>query len=95
MIPDLALKTIPKSWTFHAAAALILYPVVVFVLRHRRINGLETKYRATSQKTLSSMTDNEAFDVVNNMAELEFPILYEKALQFALFKVMLQQVLPV
>ena len=91
MISDLALETSLKSWTFHAAAAaaLILYPVIVSVLRCRRIEGLEVKYKATSRESLAKMTDNEAFDVVNNMAELEFPTIYEKALQFALFRVLL------
>lgn len=33
------------------------------------------------------MTDNEAFDIWNQMGELEFPTIFEKALQFALFRV--------
>jgi len=33
------------------------------------------------------MTDNEAFEIWNQMAELEFPTIVEKALQFALFRV--------
>jgi len=33
------------------------------------------------------MTDNEAFEIWNQMAEFEFPTIFEKALQFALFRV--------
>jgi hypothetical protein len=33
------------------------------------------------------MTDNEAFEIWNQMGELEFPTVFEKALQFALFRV--------
>ena len=72
----------PQLWVFYALSAVVAYPLLVASLRYRRIRASESK-----QKTYAGMTDNEAFDIINQMAELEFPTIFEKALQFALFRV--------
>ena len=72
----------PQPWIFYALSAAVAYPFLVASLRYRRIRASESK-----QKSYASMTDNEAFEIMNQMAELEFPTIFEKALQFALFRV--------
>lgn len=45
------------------------------------------KYGYTTRESLSKMTTEDAYAIQIEIAELEFPSAYEKALQFALFKV--------
>ncbi|KAL9098060.1 MAG: hypothetical protein Q9163_006205 [Psora crenata] len=73
---------------------LFLYPLFANLLRHRRIHTILDQYpykrrvRGTppSSSTKSNMTLNTAFLIQLNLAELEFPFTFEKALQFALFR---------
>jgi len=68
-------------------SALLAYPFLATSLRYRRTRNLESKYRYATRESYARMTDNEAFEIWNQMAELEFPTIVEKALQFALFRV--------
>jgi hypothetical protein len=71
----------------YTLSALLAYPLLVASLRHRRSRNLESKYRYATRESYARMTDNEAFEIWNQMSELEFPTIFEKALQFALFRV--------
>lgn len=73
----------------YAIPILLVYPLLVSLLRFRRVQHLHEKYRkyTTGASTLGDMTDDEAFDIQKNLMELEFPFMYIKALQFALFRV--------
>ena len=81
--PSAALR---ESWLLYALPMVIVYPMLVASLRYRRIRKSEKK-QYSSRESLATMTDNEAFQIMNEMAELEFPTVFEKALQFALFRV--------
>jgi hypothetical protein len=86
----LAMKSNDHSshpWALYALSAALAYHLLVASLRYRRIKNLEWKYPYSNSGSYASMTDNEAFEIVNHMAELEFPTIFEKALQFALFRV--------
>jgi hypothetical protein len=80
-------KSNHSSWMPYTLSALLAYPFLVASLRYRRSRNLESKYRYATRESYASMTDNEAFDIWNQMGELEFPTIFEKALQFALFRV--------
>jgi hypothetical protein len=76
-----------QSWMLYTLSALLAYPFLATSLRYRRTRNLESKYRYATRESYARMTDNEAFEIWNQMAELEFPTIFEKALQFALFRV--------
>jgi hypothetical protein len=76
-----------QSWMLYTLPALLAYPFLVASLRYRRTRNLESKYCYATRESYARMTDNEAFEIWNQMAELEFPTIFEKALQFALFRV--------
>jgi hypothetical protein len=63
---------------------------------------MKKKYNYHDRQALAKMTDKEAWEIINNIAELEFPTMFEKGtsftfretcahhfsgLQFALFRV--------
>lgn len=72
----------------YAVIALIAYTSLCNSLRFRRIHALERKYGfgGSTKRSLSEMTDREAWEIQTDIAELEFPALFEKALQLALFR---------
>lgn len=76
-----------QSWVLYALSAAFAYPFLVASLRYRRIRTSESKHPYPTRESYASMTDDEAFEMINQMAELEFPTFFEKALQFALFRV--------
>ena len=76
-----------QSWILYTLSALFAYPFLVASLRYRRSRNLESKYHYATRESYARMTDNEAFEIWNQMSELEFPTIFEKALQFALFRV--------
>jgi hypothetical protein len=78
---------ISHPWGLYALSAALAYPVLVASLRYRHIRTLEAKHPYPTPESYASMTDNVAFEMINKMAELEFPVMFEKALQFALFRV--------
>jgi hypothetical protein len=65
----------------YVSSVVLAYLLLVKVLRFRRIDKLQQRF------SLASMTDEEAWEIQKVMAQLEFPFLYEKSLQFALFRV--------
>ncbi|KAG2415461.1 hypothetical protein HFD88_006652 [Aspergillus terreus] len=71
------------SYGFLIVAA---YPVLVSFLRFRRLKSLHKKYNYPTRASLSRMTDDEAWEIQKAMLELEFPFIFVKALQFALFR---------
>ncbi|KAI5288822.1 hypothetical protein KEM54_004821 [Ascosphaera aggregata] len=64
-----------------------LYLLIVQILRYRRCNAQLHKYRhCAERKTMGRMTTQEAWEIVNDTAKLEFPTSSLLALQFALFR---------
>lgn len=71
----------------YALGALIAYPVITHSLRFRRLRKLHEKYPYTTREAMARMTDEEAFQIQKAVAQLEFPFIFIKSLQFALFRV--------
>lgn len=63
------------------------YPIIVSLLRFRRLKSLHARYYFPTRASLANMTLQQAWEIQKEMAQLEFPMMYLKALQFALFRV--------
>jgi hypothetical protein len=66
---------------------LAAYPILTNVLRFRRVRQLQRKYNYPTRESLANMTDKEAWEIQLAISQLEFPLIFEKSLQFALFRV--------
>lgn len=62
------------------------YVLLVAILRHQRERQMRPKFGYKTRESLKNMTNDDAFSIQNYIAELEFPLLFEKSLEFALFK---------
>ena len=65
---------------------MLIYPTVVSIFRYRRLDSMRRKFPYTARSYFASMTTKDAFFIQQALVELEFPFLFEKALQFALFR---------
>lgn len=68
-------------------AALLAYPLLTASLRFQRVKYLKRKFKFDTRESLAGMTNDDAWEIQQSIAELEFPYAFEKALQFALFRV--------
>ncbi|KAI9722357.1 MAG: hypothetical protein M1812_001829 [Candelaria pacifica] len=75
-----------EQWKTCIVVVVLVYPVLVALLRFRRVRAMPEKFGYTTRESLSKMTAEDAYKIQVEIAELEFPSAYEKALQFALFK---------
>ena len=66
---------------------LLAYPLLTSLLRFRRHHNLHERYHFPTRESFSHMTDDQAWEIQKVLAQLEFPFIYIKALQFALFRV--------
>lgn len=67
-------------------ASLIAYPLLCLLLRHRRLRRTALLYPYPTRASFRTMTDSDATAIQSTIAEYEFPFVFEKALQFALFR---------
>ena len=68
-------------------AGALGYLFLVQLLRFDRKKSLEKRFGYLSEDAFSKMTLDEAHAIHKELVELEFPILFHKALEFALFRV--------
>ncbi|KAI0009033.1 hypothetical protein F4779DRAFT_584266 [Xylariaceae sp. FL0662B] len=78
---------IHASWTYYllAAVGLVGYMALVRILRYRRKAELEAPF-SNGRRPLSSMTTGEAYEIMRQLQELEFPYAFAKARRIALLK---------
>ncbi|KAK2760709.1 hypothetical protein FQN54_001944 [Arachnomyces sp. PD_36] len=77
----------PPKWLLWSIPSLVLgYPILVSLLRFRRLRSVHKKYNYPTRESYAKMTDQDAFEIHRNFSWLEFPFVVEKALQFALFR---------
>lgn len=77
-----------NKWKMYALLAFFSYLILVQIFRFRRINGMTKKYaKYLDRKAMKKMTDDEAFEITQNLRRYEMPIIMEKSLAFALFRV--------
>ncbi|KAL2052501.1 hypothetical protein ABVK25_007061 [Lepraria finkii] len=65
---------------------LLLYPTLCLLLRHHRLRQTLEEFPYTTPKSFSSMTNEHALYIQQTLSELEFPTIFEKSVQFALFR---------
>jgi heme/copper-type cytochrome/quinol oxidase subunit 2 len=63
----------------------VAYLVLVRLLRYRRANQIASPF-SNGRRPLSSMTTQEAFDIMTTLQSLEFPYAMNKARSVALLK---------
>lgn len=81
------LNTSPQQWIPYALGLLFGYPLLTGSFRYRRRNKLQKQYNYPTRESMAAMTDEEAFQIQKTVAQLEFPFMFIKSLQFALFRV--------
>lgn len=84
--------TSPQQWLPYALALILGYPLLIRILRYQRRDSLHEKYNYPTRESMAKMTDEEAYQIQKQVAQLEFPFMFIKSLQFALFRV--RPVLP-
>jgi hypothetical protein len=77
----------PDAWSFPwipklpwLLTTLVAYPLIQQYLRYQRLNAMKKKYNYPNRQALAKMTDNEAWEIMNNLAELEFCTMFEKGM---------------
>ncbi|KAJ5798822.1 uncharacterized protein N7503_006327 [Penicillium pulvis] len=75
-----------QKWLPYSVVLLIGWPLLARSLRYRRLKQLHKKYNFPTRESMAKMTDEEAFEIQLEVGQLEFPFIYVKALQFALFR---------
>lgn len=75
------------SWKILAPLTFVSYVCLCSALRFRRVNGLRSKYGFKDRKSLSRMTNEEAYEISRAITVYEFPMLYNLSLHFGGLKV--------
>lgn len=85
------LSSCQPSYPFalYSLAGTLAYALLCSYLRHRRVHRQEARRNFPDRGSMSRMTNVEAQSIINEMAQLEFPIIFKISLQFALFKVII------
>jgi hypothetical protein len=86
-ISEIVFDSLIQHQLSYAVAILAGYLVLTNTLRYRRMLNLQRKYNYPTRKSLAEMTDEQAFEIQKQIGQLEFPFIFMKALQFALFRV--------
>lgn len=76
-----------NQWLPYFVGFLIGYPLLIKALRHRRLGQMKKKFHFPTRESMAKMTDEEAFLIQKEMAQLEFPFMFLTSGQFALFRV--------
>ena len=82
--------TLIALWRSHftLATCLLAYLIMVRILRYQRAERISSGF-GHGKRLLSSMTTEEAHDIMTQLQELEFPNAFHKARKIALLKVSL------
>ncbi|KAG6041917.1 hypothetical protein E4U41_000406 [Claviceps citrina] len=76
----------PSPWRLVIISLAVLYPVVCSVLRFRRVRATRRAFGFSDRRSLAAMTSVQAQSIVRDLTEWEFPFLFRRSIQFALFK---------
>ncbi|KAL2414256.1 ER-bound oxygenase mpaB' [Exophiala dermatitidis] len=82
------LSGLSRIWAYYLLPAIIAYPFLCRALRFRRIKALQAKYKygTPEHPSYEGMTVDEAHNIIRITHDVEFPALFDKGLQFALFR---------
>jgi hypothetical protein len=78
---------LPLDWKWQGIALLsAAYLTACQLLRYRFRDGIKSNYPYKTRESLKSMTAQHAYEIHRAVFVTEFPFMFEKALQFALFR---------
>lgn len=75
------------DYVYPAVGLTMVYLYVVHVLRFRWVDNLSRRYNVVDRTSLGKLSLGDAFCIVREMIELEFPHMMGLSIGFALFKV--------
>ncbi|KAJ3469316.1 hypothetical protein MRS44_003381 [Fusarium solani] len=86
-MPASLLSVQPSSWSGSVLVGAFLgYAALCSIFRFRRINALQSRLGFHDRKSLGRMTNEEAHQIVRNIANFEFPLFYDLSVRLALFE---------
>ncbi|POR38739.1 Uncharacterized protein TPAR_01053 [Tolypocladium paradoxum] len=74
------------SWAVGFGLFFVAYATVCSVLRFRRLNDIRSRYNFPDRASFSRMTHADAQAIIYTVFSFEFPLFYDLALRYALFK---------
>ncbi|KAK5989919.1 ER-bound oxygenase mpaB' [Cladobotryum mycophilum] len=85
-VHDLANILGVKPLTIGLTAGFVGYLILCSSLRFQRLKSVRRRYNYPDRESLSRMTNSDARDILETVSLLEFPLLFDLSLRFALFK---------
>ncbi|KAF4967184.1 hypothetical protein FSARC_5217 [Fusarium sarcochroum] len=77
----------PTSWSGPIILGVFLgYVTLCSLVRFSRVNSLQSRLGFKDRASLSRMTNQDAFEIVNSIAQFDFPLFYDLAVRLALFE---------
>ncbi|KAM0513726.1 hypothetical protein ACHAPE_007552 [Trichoderma viride] len=76
-----------SPWLVYSAVGFALYLLLCSSLRFQRLNSMRRRFNYPDRESLSRMTNEDAQKIVHAVSVYEFPLLYDLALKYAIFKV--------
>lgn len=76
-----------QQWLPVTVGLFIGFPLLIRSLRYRRVRELHKQYDYPNRASMAKMTDQDAFEIQKAVVQFEFPFIFIKSLQFALFRV--------
>ena len=81
-----ASKSAPSRHSIAVVAVIFAYVILCRGLRYVRRNRKHAQYSYKTREDLATMTTQHAWEITKYVMSLEFPLISQTALQFALFK---------
>ncbi|KLJ09883.1 hypothetical protein EMPG_14698 [Blastomyces silverae] len=75
-----------KPWATVPILGPAVYLITVALLRNRRMKKNAKKFNYQTRESMARMSDDDAWNILLDAGQMEFPFIYLKALQFALFR---------
>ncbi|KAL7921236.1 hypothetical protein ACQKWADRAFT_327748 [Trichoderma austrokoningii] len=75
-----------SPWFVYSVASLAFYPTICSSLRFQRLKSMRRRFNYLDRDSLSRMTNEDAQKIVHAVSVYEFPLLYDLALKYAIFK---------
>lgn len=75
------------AWLIGVPAVLGLWVILCSSLRFRNEKAMLRRYNYPTRASLAKMTNDDAQQILMNILDYEFPLIYKLSLQFGLFKV--------
>lgn len=76
-----------SPWLVYSVAGFVFYLILCSSLRFQRLNSMRRRFNYPDRESLSRMTNEDAQKIVHAVSVYEFPLLYDLALKYAIFKV--------